>query len=271
MQCDDLLTPGHLWVRVLRMDMAALPGLRVSLPDPLPTQACVKWPGPHRPQTSAPSTTTAPGCCHHAVESPGSWAQRGPVPTWSQPPAPQPAEAGQAVLPGALGRTHPAPAASAQASTLHRPALSPPQRGRGLQPWLSVGLWGTEPYTSPCGCPFSALCRLHFRKSRTLYPNCLLPALPTLCRGGALASQAREEQMVCSLPAPRLGVTGGTALEAPPCHPPVLWVSFLWRLLAGWLGPSCPRPPSFYLCWCLQFGVGSLGRQLRRCWQSGAV
>lgn len=266
MQCDDLLTPGHLWARVLRMDVAALPGLRVSLPDPLPTQACVKWPGPHRPQTSAPSTTTAPGCCHHAVESPGSWAQRGPVPTWSQPPAPQPAEAGQAVLPGALGRTHPAPAASAQASTLHRPALSPPQRGRGLQPWLSVGLWGTEPYTSPCGRPFSALCRLHFRKSRTLYPNCLLPALPTLCRGGALASQAREEQMVCSLPAPPLGATGGTALEAPPCHPPVLWVSFLWRLLAGWLGPSCPRPPLFYLCWCLQFGVGSLGGQLRRCW-----
>lgn len=221
MQCDDLLTPGHLWVRVLRMDMAALPGLRVSLPDPLPTQACVKWPGPHRPQTSAPSTTTAPGCCHRAVESPGSWAQRGPVPTWSQPPAPQPAEAGQAVLPGALGRTHPAPAASAQASTLHRPALSPPQRGRGLQPWLSVGLWGTEPYTSPCGRPFSALRRLHFRKSRTLYPNCLLPALPTLCRGGALASQACGEQMVCSLPAPRLGVTGAQLWKhRPATHPP---------------------------------------------------
>lgn len=33
-QCDDLLTPGHLWARVLRMDMAALPGLPVSLPDP---------------------------------------------------------------------------------------------------------------------------------------------------------------------------------------------------------------------------------------------
>lgn len=33
-QCDDLLTPGHLWACVLRMDMAARPGLPVSLPDP---------------------------------------------------------------------------------------------------------------------------------------------------------------------------------------------------------------------------------------------
>lgn len=33
-QCDDLLTPGHLWACVLRMDTAALPGLPVSLPDP---------------------------------------------------------------------------------------------------------------------------------------------------------------------------------------------------------------------------------------------
>lgn len=147
--------------------------------------------------------------------------------------------------------------------TLHRPALSPPQRGCGLQPLLSVGLWGTEPYTSPCGRPFSALCRLHFRKSRTLYPNCLLPVLPTLCCGGASAFQAHEEHMLCSLPVPLLGASRDTAVEAPPCHPPVLWASFLSRLLAGWLGPSCSRPPSFYLCWRLQFGVGSLGRQLR--------
>lgn len=93
--------------------------------------------------------------------------------------------------------------------------------------------------------------------------SCLHSPPCALCRGGASASQAREEQMVCSLPAPLLGASGDTALEAPPCPLPGLWVSFLSRLLAGWLRPSCPRPPSFYLCWRLQFGVGSLGRQLR--------
>lgn len=160
-----------------------------------------------------------------------------------------------------FGQDSSAPAASAQAPSTgqlfpHHSEVWPPasaQRGTSGHRAIYLALWP----------PVSALCRLHFRKSRTLYPNCVLPALPTLCPGGASASQAREEQMVCSLPAPLLGGSRGTALEAPPCHPPVLWVSFLWRLLAGWLGPSSPWPPSFYLCWCLQFGVGSLGRQLR--------
>lgn len=104
--------------------------------------------------------------------------------------------------------------------TLHRPALSPPQRGCGLQPLLSVGLWGTEPYTSSCGRPFSALGCLHFRKSRTLYPNCLLPALPTLCRGGASASQARRaDGLLPSCPSPWgvLGHSSGSTTQPPTC------------------------------------------------------
>lgn len=149
--------------------------------------------------------------------------------------------------------------------TLHRPALSPPQRGCGPQPLLSVGLGAQSHIPRPVATlprPFAV-----FTSGKAaLYIPQLPPACtPTLCRGGASASQAarREEQMLRPLPTPLLGASRGTALEAPPCHPPVPWVSFLWRLLAGWLGPSCPRPPSFYLCWRLQFGVGSLGRQLR--------
>lgn len=73
---------------------------------------------------------------------------------------------------GLLPHQQPLPGHSPQASS------PPPQRSCGRQPLLSVGPWGTEPYTSPCGRPFSALRRLHFRKSRTLNPNCLLPAPP---------------------------------------------------------------------------------------------
>lgn len=146
--------------------------------------------------------------------------------------------------------------------TLHRPALSPPQRACGPQPLLCVGPWGTEPYTSPCGHPFSALTVSTSGKAALYTPTASCPHPHPAPRWG-FSSLVGEEQVVHSLPAPPLGASWGTALEAPPCHAPVLRVSFLWRLLAGWLGPSCPWPPSFYLCWCLQFGVGSLGRQLR--------
>lgn len=192
---------------------------------------------------------------------PGSWAQRGPVPTWSQALAPEPAEAGQAVLPGAVGRTPPAPAASARALSTGQLSptaaeLWPPasaQRGTLGHRAIYLALW--PPFLGPSPSPLQE--KPHFKPQ-------LPPArTPTLGRGGASAASVGEEQVVCSLPASLLGASWGTALEAPPCHPPVLRVSFLWRLPAGWLGPSCPRSPSFYLCWCLQFGVGSLGRQLR--------
>lgn len=64
--------------------------------------------------------------------------------------------------------------------------------------------------------------------------------------------------MVRSLPAPLLGAPWGTALEAPPCRPPVLRVSFLWRLLAGWLGPSVSSLASlilFMLVFTIRSGV----------------
>lgn len=176
--------------------------------------------------------------------------------------APQPAEAGQAVLPGVLGRTlphqQPLPRHPPQASSFPTTAgLWPPasaQRGTLGHRAIYLALW--PPFLGPSPSPLQE--KPHFIPQ--LPPACT----PTLRRGGASAAQAGEEQVVRSLPAPLLGTSWGTALEAPSCHPPVLWVSVLWRLLAGWLGPSCPRPPSFYLCWCLQFGVGSLGRQLRR-------
>lgn len=170
---------------------------------------------------------------------PGSWAQRGPVPTWSQPLAPQPAEAGQAVLPGALGRTHPAPAASAQAPSTGQ--LFPHHSGVVASSLCSVwdlghraiylALW--SPFLGPL--PSSLQEKPHF-----IYPNCLLPAPPTLCRGGASASQAarREEQMLRSLPALSLGrlwTSWDTALEAAPCHPAVLGSHFFGgSRQAGW-------------------------------------
>lgn len=62
----------------------------------------------------------------------------------------------------------------------HPPQASSFPTTAGLWPPASAqrGTWGTEPYTSPCGHPSSALCRLHFRKSRTLYTptaSCLHP------------------------------------------------------------------------------------------------
>lgn len=211
-------------------------------------------PRPQHPAPPQPQAATMPW------SQPGSWARRGPVLAWSQPPAPQPAEAGQAVLPGALGRTYPAPAAFVQAPSTGQ--LFPLHSGVVASSLCSVWDFGAQSHiprpvaalSRPLAVFTSGKAALYTPTASCLHsPPCAVvgPQHPRL-----------EEQMVCSLPAPLLGMSRGTALEAPPSHPPVLWVSFLWRLLAGWLGPSSPRPPSFYLCWCLQFGVGSLGRQL---------
>nr|BAB28329.1 unnamed protein product [Mus musculus] len=169
-------------------------------------------PRPQRPAPPQPQAATMPW------SQPGSWARRGFVPAWSQPPALSQQKLARRCCLG-LGQDS-SRTSSLCPGTLHRPALSPPQRGCGLQPLLSVGLWGTEPYTSSCGRPFSALGCLHFRKSRTLYPNCLLPALPTLCRGGASASQARRaDGLLPSCPSPWgvLGHSSGSTTQPPTC------------------------------------------------------
>lgn len=195
--------------------------------------------------TQTPDLSTQHHTPHHGVTEPAT--------------GPSAAEAGQAVLPG-FGQDS-SRTSSLCPGTLHRPALCPPLRGCPSSLGSAWDFGAQSHIPRPVAALLGPL-PSHFRKSRTLYPNCLLPALPTLCRGGASAAQASEEQIICSLPAPLLGRSGhrsGSTTLPPTCPAGLVSLEAPGR----WLGPSCPRPPSFYLCWCLQFGVGSLGRQLR--------
>lgn len=204
--------------------------------------------------TQTPDLSTQHHTQHHGVTEPAT--------------GPSAAEAGQAVLPG-FGQDS-SRTSSLCPGTLHRPALSPPPRGCCLQPWLSVGLWGTEPYTSPVAALLGPL-PSHFRKSRTLYPTASCLHSPPCAVVGP--RQPRRVRGRCSLllPAPLLGAALGTTLEAPPRHPPVLRVSFLWRLLAGgWVHLVLGLPHFIYVgVYNLEWGpwAGSSAR----CWQSGAV
>lgn len=148
--------------------------------------------------------------------------------------------------------------------TLHRPALSPPQRGvaSSLRSAWDFGAQShiPRPVAARLGpLPSSLQEKPHFIPQ--LPPACTPHPVPCAMVGPQHPRRVRSRWSAPFLPL-SLGALGAQ-LWIPPCHPLVLWVSFLWRLLAGWLGPSSPWPPSFYLCWCLQFGVGSLGRQLR--------
>lgn len=92
---------------------------------------------------------------------------------WSQPLASQPAGAGQVVLPAALGRTHYEPAASAQAPSIGQ--LFPYHSGVVAASLCSAWDPGAQSHIPR---PFSALYRLHFRKSRTLCPTASCPRPP---------------------------------------------------------------------------------------------
>lgn len=207
--------------------------------------------------TQTPDLSTQHHTPHHGVTEPAT--------------GPSAAEAGQAVLPG-FGQDS-SRTSSLCPGTLHRPALCPPLRGCPSSLGSAWDFGAQSHIPRPVAALLSLLGPLpsHFRKSRTLYPNCLLPAFPTLCRGGASATQASEEQMYLLPSCPSPWAALGTALEAPPCLPPVLWVSFLWRLLAGgWVHLVLGLPHFIYVgVYNLEWGpwAGSSAR----CWQSGAV
>lgn len=160
-----------------------------------------------------------------------------------------------------MGRTLPAPAASAQAPSTGQ--LFPHRRGVAASSLGSAWDFGAQSHIPRLWPPFSALCRLTSGKAALYTPTASCLHSPPCA--------------VVGPPQPRRVRSRGSLL--PPCPSPwgPLWAP-LWKhhpathLSCGsrffgapgrWLGPSCPRPPSFYLCWCLQFGVGSLGRQLR--------
>lgn len=138
--------------------------------------------------TQTPDLSTQHHTPHHGVTEPAT--------------GPSAAEAGQAVLPG-FGQDS-SRTSSLCPGTLHRPALCPPLRGCPSSLGSAWDFGAQSHIPRPVAALLGPL-PSHFRKSRTLYPNCLLPALPTLCRGGASAAQASEEQIICSLPAPFLG------------------------------------------------------------------
>lgn len=206
----------------------------------------MKWPGPQTPDLSTQhhSTPRSHGASH-----------------W-----PSAAEAGQAVQPG-FGQDS-SRTSSLCPGTLHRPALSPPPRGCCLQPWLSVGL-GAQSHIPRLWPPFSALCRLTSGKAALYTPTASCLHSPPCAVVGPLQPRRLRSRGSQSAPfRPLLGAALGTALEAPPRHPPVLRVSFLWRLLAGgWVHLVLGLPRFIYVgVYNLEWGpwAGSSAR----CWQS---
>lgn len=159
-----------------------------------------------------------------------------------------------------MGRTLPAPAASAQAPSTgqlfaHHCGVAPPalaQRGTLGHRAIYLALWP----------PFSALCRLTSGKAALYTPTAsCLHSPPCAVVGPQPPRRVRSRLSAPFLPlsSGRSGHRSGSTTLPPTCPAGLVSLEAPGR----WLGPSCPRPPSFYLCWCLQFGVGSLGRQLR--------
>lgn len=165
---------------------------------------------------------------------------------------------------GRWGRMLPPPAASAWGAlstplgsiSLH---LAGPQAAPARGSWAAATRcqtpWGTEPYTSMSAPPTLDLHpALHFRK-RALYAppaSSLSPARSSLgCRveeTGDLHPLGTE----APLPAAPRGW-----LQSVPLTP---WVILLLKLPSKMVwgpGPSLSSLPSFYLCFCLQIGVGS--------------
>lgn len=123
----------------------------------------------------------------------------------SQPLAPQPQRLGRRCC-LALGRTLPAPAASAQALSTgqlfaHHCGVAPPalaQRGTLGHRAIYLALW-------PPFSPFSALCRLTSGKAALYTPTASCLHSPPCAVVGPQQPRRVRSRCICSLPAPLLG------------------------------------------------------------------
>uniref|UniRef100_A0A8C2M9G5 Uncharacterized protein n=1 Tax=Cricetulus griseus TaxID=10029 RepID=A0A8C2M9G5_CRIGR len=145
---------------------------------------------------------------------PGSWAWRGPIPTWSQPLSLSQQRLGRqcclGLWAGLIPHQQPLPGHPPQASSFPTAAgLWPPAsalRGTLGHRAIYLALWP----------PFLGPHRLHFRKSRTLYPNCLLPAPPP-CTEVGLQQPAGGPFPSCPSPWGILGYSSGSTTLPRPC------------------------------------------------------
>lgn len=144
-----------------------------------------------------------------------------------------------------------APSALCSLVSCSRLDHGPPRPRLGAAATRCQTPWGAEPYTSmlalPC-CPPA----LHFRKSCTLRTP---PPPPGSLAALGVVLRTRDSHLLAPRPCP--SCTGGPA----PAHFPDRGGCVFVEVPAGPLGSWAFSSPAalFYLCFCLQMGVGSSG------------
>lgn len=127
----------------------------------------------------------------------------------------------------------------------------PPQPRLGAAATRCQTPWGAEPYTSmlalPC-CPPA----LHFRKSCTLRTP---PPPPGSLAASGVGLRTRDSHLLALRPCP--SCTGGPAPAHFPDRGGCVFVEVPAGPLGSWAFSSAAA--LFYLCFCLQMGVGSSG------------
>lgn len=165
------------------------------------------------------------------------------------------------MLPGALGRTHYEPAASARAPSIGQ--LFPHRSGVVAASLCSAWDPGAQSHIPRPVAALSQPFAVSTSGKAALYTP--LPLVRTPAPRAEVGPQqpwwVRSRWSIPFLPLSLgiLGYSSGSTTLPSPCPEGLISLEAPVRVA----GLSCPRPPSLYLCWCLQFGVGSLGRQLR--------